>query len=86
MKKISYQYCVKANNGTEENPNWVDTFQDKILSCYTEEEYEKAVQIAQQEACNGEYTVEEVKEPEAPSEPSVWDELDAAYREGVDSI
>ena len=25
-------------------------------------------------------------EPEPTPEPSVWDELDAAYREGVDSV
>lgn len=25
-------------------------------------------------------------EPEQPSETSVWDELDAAYQEGVDSV
>ena len=28
----------------------------------------------------------EEPEPEVPSENSVWDELDAAYQEGVDSV
>lgn len=27
-----------------------------------------------------------IPEPEQPSETSVWDELDAAYQEGVDSV
>jgi hypothetical protein len=39
-----------------------------------------AEEIAQQEA-----TLEPVQ-PEPASEPSVWDELDAAYREGVNSV
>ena len=28
----------------------------------------------------------EPDEPKTDTEPSVWDELDAAYREGVDSV
>lgn len=64
MKKISYQYCVKANHGTEENPIYVDTFLDKTLHCHTDEEYEKNLLIAQQEAYNGEYDVEELPDPE----------------------
>lgn len=41
---------------------------------------------------NGEYVYDplpepEPSEPETPAEePSVWDELDAAYREGVNSV
>ena len=66
MKKISYKYCVKSNYGTEENPEYVDAFLGKTLSCHTDEEYEKNLLVAQQEAYNGEYTVEEVDEPEAP--------------------
>lgn len=78
MKKISYQYCVKANYGTEENPNYVDTFVDKTLNCHTDEEYEKSLPIAQQEAYNGEYTVEEVDEPEIPTDAERIAELEEA--------
>lgn len=39
-----------------------------------------AEEIAQQE------TALAPEQPEPVEEPSVWDELDAAYREGVDSV
>lgn len=45
----------------------------KVVECTAEE-------IAAQEAAL------EPEQPEPASEPSVWDELDAAYREGVDSV
>ena len=32
------------------------------------------------------YELEVREEPESTTEPSVWDELDAAYQEGVDSV
>lgn len=39
---------------------------------------------------NGEYVYDPLPDPEPtepqPSESSVWDELDAAYQEGVDSV
>lgn len=36
---------------------------------------------------DGEYVYEPLPKPEEPTEPmSVWDELDAAYQEGVDSL
>ena len=38
---------------------------------------------------DGEYIHDPLPEPEQPEpveEPSVWDELDAAYQEGVDSV
>ena len=48
---------------------------------YTEENLE----IAKAEAYSGEYTIEDDGQPEpAPSETSVWDELDAAYTAGYD--
>lgn len=45
-------------------------------------------EIAKREAYKGEYTIEDDgrPEPEQPSETTVWDELDAAYQEGVDSV
>lgn len=42
--------------------------------------------LAQREAYNGEVTVEDVADPEPePTAPTVWDELDAAYQEGVNA-
>ena len=75
MKKISYRYCVKANHGTEENPEYVDTFVGKTLIVHTEEEYEQNIQIAQQEAYNGEYSIEEEEDPVAG--PTADDVLNA---------
>lgn len=35
---------------------------------------------------DGQYVYDPLPEPEPEEEASVWDELDAAYREGVDSV
>lgn len=83
-KVIKYKYLsCEVNHGTEENPNIEQVFIDKTLS-YSE----FAEEVAKKEAYNGKYDIEELDEPEpeAPSEDSVWDELDAAYQEGVDSV
>lgn len=38
-------------------------------------------------AANGyTYEIEERPDPDPAPEPTVWDELDAAYQEGVDSV
>lgn len=45
--------------------------------------------IAQKEAYNGEYTIEDDGQPDPTptgDDSAVWDELDAAYQEGVDSV
>lgn len=55
----------------------------------SDETFEANYAIALKEAYNGEVTVEEVEDEETPApsvESSVWDELDAAYQEGVDSV
>lgn len=41
--------------------------------------------VAKEEAYNGEYTVEDDGQPEPTPETSVYDELAAAYSEGVQS-
>ena len=46
-------------------------------------------EIAKKEAYKGEYTIEDDGQPEpTPSggDSAVWDELDAAYQKGVDSV
>lgn len=64
------------------------TLSQKSILCRTQEIFDANMPIAQAEAYNGEITVEGEfdPEPEAPSEDSVWDELDAAYQRGVDSV
>lgn len=61
---------------------------DASISCATEEIFNANLPMVQKEAYNGEYAVEGEfdPEPEAPTGDSVWDELDAAYQRGVDSI
>lgn len=86
MKEIKYFYNNSINTGTDENPNWVDNLFGKRIP-YTEANEE----IAKAEAYNGEYTIEDDGQPEPEPTPSgddsaVWDELDAAYQEGVDSV
>lgn len=58
------------------------------IKCATEEIFNANLPMVQKEAYNGEYTVEGEfdPEPEKPSGDSVWDELDAAYQRGVDSV
>lgn len=84
MKIIKYQLCTHINNGTEETPEWVD-----ILSDVTMGWNEANEAIAQREAYNGEYTIEDDGQPDPiPSgdDSAMWDELDKAYQEGVDSV
>ena len=88
MKILKYQLMTEVNHGTEEEPNIVQTFSACEIQC-TDETFESNYALALKEAYNGEVTVEDVDapEPEAPpSEPSMWDELDAAYREGVNGV
>lgn len=83
MKLIKYQLMTEVNHGTEEEPNIVQTFSACEIHC-TEETFESNYALALKEAVGGEVTVEEVPDPEpAPTEPTVWDEMDAAYQEGV---
>lgn len=73
MKWIKYHFCPDG----EESP------MDKMLS-YSEANEE----IAKREALNGEYTIEDdgQQDPdESGSDTVTWDELAAAYSEGVQS-
>lgn len=58
MKIIKYKLCTRVNNGTEENPEWVDILNDKEIRC-TADKLEANEEIAQREAYNGEYTIVE---------------------------
>lgn len=85
MKIIKYNLCTKIDHGTEEEPKT-----EEILSPVTMGWNEANEEIAKKEAYNGEYTIEDdgTPEPEKPTgdDSTVWDELDAAYQEGVDSV
>jgi hypothetical protein len=83
MKKISYQMLQTMVLDGVELPK-SEEYMASITIPYSEENEE----IAKREAYNGEYTVEGEfdPEPEPPSGDSVWDELDAAYQRGVDSV
>lgn len=80
-KWYKYKVVMSENADTEEK-----TFLDKAMT------YNEAnLPIVQKEAYNGEYTIKddgqpEPEVPESPDESSVWDELDAAYQKGVDSV
>lgn len=88
MITLKYQIMREYNYGTEEEPNIVQTINEKEVLCNVDT-YEAAYATAKAEAYNGEVTVEEVPDPETPEAPdtdSVWEELDKAYQEGVDSV
>lgn len=72
MKKIKYQFCFEVNYGTEENPDVREDFLDKSLP-YSDE----ALEIAKQEAYNGEYTIEDDGQPEPVAEPTTDEILNA---------
>ena len=67
MKIIKYNFLsCRINHGTEENPNYEDVIIPKEIRC-TDECLEANEAIALKEAYNGEYTVEEIEEPETPA-------------------
>jgi hypothetical protein len=84
MKKLTYQiegYSHIYNDETEEV--------EKRLSLSTvtvENPTDADVAKAKKNAYNGEYHIEDDGQPEEPETLTVWDELDAAYQEGVDSV
>lgn len=82
MKAIRYQFLsAEINRGTEEEPNIERVFIGKTIP-YSEEN----LAIAKAEAVGGEVTVADVADEPEPTEPTVWDELDAAYQEGVNDV
>ena len=87
MQRIKYILNNRINNGTDEAPLWVDTPGTEITRPYTDADFE----IAKAESYNGEYEIYDDGEPEPTPAPAgddsvVWEELDAAYQEGVDSV
>lgn len=86
MKILKYNLCTRVNHGTADEPKI-----EEVLRPVTMGWNEINEEIAKREAYNGEYTIEDDGQPEPEPTPSegdsaVWDELDAAYQEGVDSV
>ena len=90
-KVISYKFVAGERNiGTEEEPNIVQTILPKKFICPNQAAYDANYPIAEKEAIPGTIEVSGRfdPEPETPETGDVvtWDEMDAAYQEGVDSV
>lgn len=91
-KIIKYKFVAgEVNHGTEEAPNIEKTVLPKELECKTPSDYDANYPIAEAEAIPDTIEVSGKFDPEPEPTPSgddsaVWDELDAAYQEGVDSV
>lgn len=72
MKYWKYKICNRANIGTEENPNWMETFFEKMIPATETNE-----EIAKSEAYNGEYTIEGDGQVETTYQPTESERLDA---------
>lgn len=90
MKWIKFTRVVdKKNVGTEESPVWEEVLTPLALS-YCEYNLE----IAKKEAYNGEYIIEDDRQPDPEPIPEteplgtdeLWNELAMALQEGVDSV
>lgn len=86
MKIIKYQFMTEVNYGTEENPDIVQTLHDCEIKC-SDDVFESNLAIAQEEAYNGEVTVEDAPDPEVPETDDVnWDVMADAITEGVNEV
>ena len=74
MKSIKYQLMTEVNNGTEEQPDIVQTFNAVELRCQ-DDKLEANLSIAKSEAYNGEVTVEDI--PDIETEQTADDVLNA---------
>ena len=75
MKIIKYQLCTSVNQGTEEEPKWEDALYPVEIRC-TADNLEANEAIAQKEAYNGEYTIEDDGVEETMI-PTTQDDTDA---------
>lgn len=72
MKRMTYKIKSEVNHGTEEDPQIMEMFSDKMIECL-EEFFEANFAIAQKEAYNGEVTVEDIEDPE--TEPTTEEQI-----------
>ena len=90
-KVIKYKFLsCEVNHGTEENPNVEQIILDKSIKCPTKAVYDANLPIAEAEAIPGTLDRDPLgkfdPEPTPSGDSAVWDELDAAYQRGVDSV
>lgn len=91
-KIIKYKFLsVEVNHGTKENPDIEQILLDVQIKCKTQADYDTNYPIAEKEAIPGTIEVSgefdpEPETPETGDDSEVWEELDAAYQEGVDSV
>lgn len=76
MKIIKYKLCTRVNYGTDKAPEWVDVLNDKEIHC-TSANLEANETIAQREAYNGEYTIEDDGLPDPSEVPTQLDMVEA---------
>lgn len=77
-KIIKYKILLsEVNYGTEEEPVFEREFQDVEIRCKTEAAYTANLPIAEKEAYNGEYTIEDDGQAEPQPEPTTDDVLNA---------
>ena len=83
MKIIKYRLATEINHGTPELPD-IETLLSPVTVTYTEEAYA----IAQDEAYQGQITVEDDGQPGPEPEPEyvTYAELAKAIREGVNEV
>ena len=85
MKKITYEFLSAEinNEGVSEK-----VFITKQMML-TDKDFEEALPYIEKEAYYGEYIVEEIEDPPitpSPFEFIIWEELDLAYINGINSI
>ena len=85
MKKITYDFLSAEINNEGVSEKVFITKQMKL----TDKDFEEALPYIEKEAHNGEYIVEEIEDPPitpSPLETAIWEQLDLAYVNGINSI
>lgn len=83
-KIIKYTLCTKANHGTEDEPNWVESLTPCEISCATQAQYDANLPIVLAEAHNGEYT--ETGEFEEETKEQTQEERIKELEEAIDLL
>ena len=77
MKFIHYEFMQEVNVGTDEEPKIEAYLQTVSLGPMSDDVFEANCAIAQREAYNGEYTIEDDGQPEPELEPTQIDRVEA---------
>jgi hypothetical protein len=83
MKKLIYQIEGYSHIYNEEKNELEKKL--SLASVTVDNPTDRDIEQASKVAYNGKYTIEDDGQPDQCGD-SVWDELDAAYQEGVDSV